>query len=131
MNKNFLTGDDLVQTVAQYFKQDYRERGKVKWNGFFLSDHTAKLKQKAQFEQGAETATWQEALSMEQIQEQVRLAFERNKPLSLQEAQVDQDNRIPMIQIGRVSGFYLDGFYFDDLPVDWETVRFAEVHHGK
>ncbi|MCK8605699.1 hypothetical protein LNP18_06225 [Leuconostoc citreum] len=36
--------EDFSQVVTNYFKNDYRERGKVKWNGFFLSDHTAGLK---------------------------------------------------------------------------------------
>ncbi len=26
--------------INNYFQNDYRERDKVKWNGYFLSDHT-------------------------------------------------------------------------------------------
>lgn len=36
--------DDFSKMINNYFKNDYRERGKIKWNGFFLSDHTSALK---------------------------------------------------------------------------------------
>ncbi len=35
---------DFSSLVANYFKNDYRERGLIKWRGFFLSDHTSALK---------------------------------------------------------------------------------------
>lgn len=40
--------DDFSRLVTNFFKNDYRERGKVKWNGYFLSDHTSSLKQEKQ-----------------------------------------------------------------------------------
>lgn len=39
-----IDNNDFSQTVTNYFKNDYRERGKIKWNGYFLSDHTSSLK---------------------------------------------------------------------------------------
>ncbi len=39
-----IDNNDFSQTVTSYFKNDYRERGKIKWNGYFLSDHTSSLK---------------------------------------------------------------------------------------
>ena len=39
--------DNFSQIVTNYFKNDYRERGKIKWNGYFLSDHTSSLKRAA------------------------------------------------------------------------------------
>lgn len=30
--------------IEQFFKNDYRDRGMLKWGGFFLSDHTSALK---------------------------------------------------------------------------------------
>lgn len=39
--------EQLVR-VKNYFENDYRERGKVKWNGFFLSDHTLQMKKHQQ-----------------------------------------------------------------------------------
>ncbi|WP_413628354.1 hypothetical protein R4B61_07540 (plasmid) [Fructilactobacillus vespulae] len=33
-----------MKLVEQFFKYDYHDRGMVKWQGFFLSDHTNELK---------------------------------------------------------------------------------------
>ncbi len=35
--------ENFSTIINRYFKNDYRERGKIKWNGFFLSDHTSSL----------------------------------------------------------------------------------------
>ena len=35
--------DDFTTIINRYFQNDYRERGKIKWNGYFLSDHTSSL----------------------------------------------------------------------------------------
>lgn len=35
---------DFSEKVTNYFKNDYRERGIIKWRGYFLSDHTSALK---------------------------------------------------------------------------------------
>lgn len=42
--------DQAVDKVAnEFFRYYYRDRGKMKWSGFFLSEHTAALhKQKLQ-----------------------------------------------------------------------------------
>ncbi|TFZ24236.1 hypothetical protein E2P76_15695 [Lactiplantibacillus plantarum] len=34
-------------TVKHFFDHDYHDRGMVKWQGFYLSDHTAALHQQA------------------------------------------------------------------------------------
>ncbi|MDI6523854.1 hypothetical protein [Leuconostoc suionicum] len=35
--------EDFSTLINRYFQNDYRERGKIKWNGYFLSDHTSSL----------------------------------------------------------------------------------------
>lgn len=35
--------ENFSTIINRYFKNDYRERGKIKCNGFFLSDHTSSL----------------------------------------------------------------------------------------
>ena len=41
VNKNF------DPALVQRFLDDYQDRGMMKWQGFMLSDHTAKLNKKA------------------------------------------------------------------------------------
>ncbi|MCI2151615.1 MAG: hypothetical protein LKK49_04655 [Leuconostoc mesenteroides] len=35
--------ENFSTIINRYFQNDYRERGKIKWNGYFLSDHTSTL----------------------------------------------------------------------------------------
>lgn len=35
--------ENFSTIINRYFKNDYHERGKIKWNGFFLSNHTSSL----------------------------------------------------------------------------------------
>ncbi|MBS9334704.1 hypothetical protein LQZ24_01455 [Fructobacillus sp. M1-13] len=130
MTKDFLTEEEWLPMVRQYFKNDYRERGKIKWNGFFLSDHTAKLKQEARQEAQADQAIWAEQQSLQQIQEQVRLAYEHSRLVQVQESTVNRDNQIPPIQEGHISGFFPEGFYLDGHAFDWQEIRFAKEQHG-
>lgn len=39
---------EFSKMINNYFQNDYHERGKVKWNGYFLSDHASALKREAQ-----------------------------------------------------------------------------------
>ena len=45
MNKNKKHFD--MDVVNNFFEHDYHDRGMVKWQGFYLSDHTAALKKMA------------------------------------------------------------------------------------
>lgn len=42
-----MSDTEFSKMINNYFQNDYRERGKVKWNGYFLSDHTSALKREA------------------------------------------------------------------------------------
>lgn len=37
-----------LDTVKHFFEHDYHDRGMMKWQGFYLSDHTAALNQQNQ-----------------------------------------------------------------------------------
>ena len=37
-----------LATVKHFFEHDYHDRGMMKWQGFYLSDHTAALNQQNQ-----------------------------------------------------------------------------------
>lgn len=42
--------DAEADVVADnFFKYYYHDRGKIKWSGFFLSEHTAALKENKQY----------------------------------------------------------------------------------
>lgn len=45
--------DNEVDNVAtDFFQNYYQDRGKIKWGGFFLSEHTAALKKNKEYIDG-------------------------------------------------------------------------------
>lgn len=40
----FYTDTEADDVANDFFKNYYKDRGKIKWSGFFLSEHTAALK---------------------------------------------------------------------------------------
>ncbi|MBS9338206.1 hypothetical protein G6R29_00975 [Fructobacillus sp. M2-14] len=131
MSSEFLKEEEWLSTVKSYFEHDYRERGKVKWNGFFLSDHTAKLKEKERLAANQEKAEWLEELPLDVITDRVNQAKEFLQPIRLQENQLNKDGQIPLPKEGAVSDFHREGFYLGDEKINWESIRFVEVLHGK
>lgn len=131
MTSDFLEEDEWIQTVDCYFRNDYRERGKIKWNGFFLSDHTAKMQQDSQLHENQERASWLEKQPLTLIREQVLLASQYGWRLRLQENTVDANRQIPLPIVGVVTDFFDGGFYLEELKVEWANIRFAEVQRGQ
>ena len=37
---------DMFERAAYFFSHDYQDRGMVKWQGYYLSDHTEDVKKK-------------------------------------------------------------------------------------
>ncbi|GAP02143.1 hypothetical protein FPFC_010210 [Fructobacillus pseudoficulneus] len=131
MNNSFASEKDWLKTVSTYFAQDYRDRGKVKWNGFFLSDHTAKLSEQKKDQKVLEKASWQPQMAYHDIQRVVGQAAANQQELSVQLNQQDQDGHVSPIITGRVTGFFESGFYLDQVAKLWDEIRFVEVQHGK
>ena len=42
-----ISKEEAEARAARFFRNDYHDRGMLKWQGFFLSDHTSALKKEA------------------------------------------------------------------------------------
>lgn len=47
MRMQFYDDQEADKVATQFFKYYYQDRGKMKWGGFLLSEHTAALKSKS------------------------------------------------------------------------------------
>ena len=54
MRMQFYDDQESDKMATQFFKYYYHDRGKMKWGGFLLSEHTAALKKEIDKEQDAE-----------------------------------------------------------------------------
>lgn len=94
--------DDFDEAELQhFFDYEYQDRGILKWQGFFLSDHTSALK-KVQQELTPERQPRQ---SEEEIARQLMQAWENHHPVTLQLEEVD-DNLVPQEVSGVIAGYY-------------------------
>lgn len=44
--------DDAEAVAENFFKNYYHDRGKIKWSGYFLSEHTAALRKNKEYIDG-------------------------------------------------------------------------------
>jgi hypothetical protein len=78
-------------TVKHFFEHDYHDRGMMKWQGFYLSDHTAALNQQNQQLNAVYVPRPQQSLAV--ITEVLADAYQRQQPVTIQLKTVDQNNR--------------------------------------
>lgn len=77
--------------VDQFFEHDYHDRGMTKWQGFYLSDHTAALTKKKKQDSKLFPALPQ--LTLAEIGKVLATAYAGNLPVKLQLNTVDQNNQ--------------------------------------
>ena len=77
--------------VKRFFEHDYHDRGLMKWQGFYLSDHTAALNQQRAHDQQHYPAKPQQSLSI--VGQILLTAYTQNQPVNLQLNTVDQNNQ--------------------------------------
>ena len=80
-----------LATVKHFFEHDYHDRGMMKWQGFYLSDHTAALNQQNQQLNAVYVPRPQQSLAV--ITEVLADAYQRQQPVIIQLKKVDQNNR--------------------------------------
>lgn len=110
MSKLRQINDD--QLVQRFFDHDYQDRGVVKWQGFYLSDHTAALKKQAKQEAKKYPARVQQ--SMEEMSQLLSEAYANGQTVSVQLNNRDLNGEFLPDLVGKVIGYddemvYLEG----------------------
>lgn len=105
--------EKFMELVEDFFKNHYKDRGMVKWQGFYLSDHTAALKRQAE-----EEAVEYEPLDKmpePDVRHILNRAYANHNSVEIQIADVSQDIRMFPPMKGKVAGTDgQDGVVLDD-----------------
>ncbi|GEP20259.1 MULTISPECIES: hypothetical protein [Pediococcus] len=80
-----------LDTVKHFFEHDYHDRGMMKWQGFYLSDHTAALNQQNQQLNAVYVPRPQQSLA--ELTQVLDDAYQRQQLVTIQLKTVDQNNR--------------------------------------
>ena len=100
-----------LATVKNFFEHDYHDRGMMKWQGFYLSDHTAALNQQNQQLNAVYVPRPQQSLAV--ITEVLADAYQHQQPVTIQLKTVDQNNRyLPDIAT------LIHGYNANDIVID-------------
>ena len=78
-------------TVKHFFDHDYHDRGMMKWQGFYLSDHSAALNQQNRQLNAVCVPRPQQSVAV--ITEVLADAYQRQQPVTIQLKTVEQNNR--------------------------------------
>ncbi|MCF6515886.1 hypothetical protein GSH19_06980 [Lactobacillus sp. S2-2] len=113
--------DDFKRIVTNYFKYDYRERGKVKWNGFFLSDHTQSLHKDEEENNYSEIKL--EKMSLSEMKMILMDAYLNYEKVLVQQNIENIDHQLMRNIKGSVQGFSEDGVYIDKIHVLLTNMR--------
>ncbi|MBM6414676.1 hypothetical protein [Lacticaseibacillus paracasei] len=100
-----------LDTVKHFFEHDYHDRGMMKWQSFYLSDHIAALNQQNQQLNEIYVPRPQQSLAV--ITEVLADAYQRQQPVTIQLKPVDQNNRhLPDITT------LIHGYNANDIVID-------------
>lgn len=113
--------DDFSKLVTSYFKNDYRERGKVKWNGYFLSDHTSSLKSEAH-ERHQQTERLPR-MTVEDIRQTLMHALLEYHEVVVQQDMQDETGKLFKNIVGSIDGFSDRGVVIDKEHLLFEDIR--------
>lgn len=100
-----------LDTVKHFFEHDYHDRGMMKWQGFYLSDHTAALNQQNQQLNAVYVPRPQQSLA--ELTQVLADAYQRQQLVTIQLKTVDQNNRhLPDITT-LIHGYNANGIVID------------------
>lgn len=100
-----------MDIVNNFFEHDYYDRGMIKWQGFYLSDHTAALnKQKSKSNQ---EYNYKQQQSLQVITSILASAYNNHQEVTIQLKELDQNNiNLPNITT-RIYGYNANDIIID------------------
>lgn len=105
---------------------EYNDRGRLKWAGFYLSDHTEKID--ADVEQRVNQNLAKEQMTTEEITEVLNDAVLKRKTVCLEKEERDSEGYYPDDIIGHIRGYDELGIFVGDHKVHYDEIRHVEIH---
>ncbi|MBL1229009.1 hypothetical protein IW492_07150 [Enterococcus sp. BWB1-3] len=107
-----------------YFRE-YQDRGIQKWQGMYLSEHTAEMEKEQKREQ--RVILPKKAMSENEIQELLAFAYQNQQIVAIQLEMKDLENNYFSDITGIIKGFDELGFFVDDTKVHYDEIRNIEL----
>lgn len=107
----------------------YHDRKKLKWQGFYLSEHTRDLTN----QEHERAFIWPQkpAMTQEEINQVLSQAKMKNSAVTIQIEEMNEENLYPADIIGKIQGYDELGFYIANQRIEYDKIRNVEFHHSK
>ena len=117
--------------VSEFFRT-YHDRGMMKWQGFYLSDHTKKLEQELQEDTINNLRKRTPEMTTEEIAENIEMAITKSKTVSVQINETDTDRSVPPEIIGKINGQHEQAIIIGQSTIiPLEQIRSLEIIEDK
>lgn len=97
-------GDEALQRAERFFRNDYHDRGMVKWQGYFLSDHTEDVGNYTRQRERERQRQDKTEMTIEAISEKLLLAYDKCLPVTIQLRNHTETGISSPFYYGRVAG---------------------------
>ncbi|WP_419153705.1 hypothetical protein [Weissella viridescens] len=118
---------ERFQRAKQFFKNDYVDRGMVKWQGFYLSDHTEQVSQAAISEQNVREQKRMPDMTQEAVSQ---VLFEAYQQLQLVRYQLKGKSDLGLyspVVTGRVTGYVADAIYINQETIPLDEIGWCQL----
>jgi hypothetical protein len=96
------------QEAENFFNHDYIDRGMIKWQGFYLSDHTSALNAEHETKDKILQREVLPQMTVKEIMDGINKAIVKNKTVKIQSNKCDSNGVFEAPIIGKINGF-VDG----------------------
>jgi len=118
-----MTNSEFDSHLVQKFLTEYQDRGMLKWQGFYLSDHTSKLNQLQKYDHEIRQRQHSKQMTAKEIAKVIDEAVTKNLEVIIEPAIIDKDLFLtPFIQ-GKISGYYQD-----NLVIGNHLIKLNEIY---
>ena len=100
---------------------EYNDRGRLKWSGFYLSDHTERIN--ADNVQRANHNLAKEQMTTEEIAKILRTAVIKNRPDNIQKEERNAEGYYPDDVVGKIIGYDELGVFVEEEKVHYDEIR--------
>lgn len=112
------------EDVEVFFEKYYVDRGMMKWQGYYLSDHTSMLNVEAENKRQRLNQKIRPQDSKQQIAATIEVAITKCREVVVQIDERDQNNQLAEEIKGKILGYSGDELYFgDDVFIKIELIR--------
>ncbi|WP_283679184.1 hypothetical protein [Lentilactobacillus sp. Marseille-Q4993] len=114
--------DDLAQL---FFDHYYHDRGMLKWQGYYLSDHTSALNHQKEVRSHIVSHQVAEQMEMADIETTINTSITKHIPVSIQSNIKDDNGTFPMPITGEIIGYHNSRLYISTQ----ESIEISDIRH--